>query len=137
MYAEQQSAISHGMPIRFSRMVRIADRPSGISCGGVALDLEQEQGSSPKVVGYFLDYIRLRTRVERKIAKINIDLANSSGLTKAEIDIAIGLDLIDSDQAYFWTEEWQEGYRQAQRDIEEGSYETFKDANSLLDYLRR
>ncbi len=79
----------------------------------------------------------LEEQVRQKIEKINTDLMNSEGLTRKELEIAISLGLIDSDQSYFWTEEWQKGYRKAQKEIEEGKYEVFEDINNLLDYLHR
>jgi hypothetical protein len=76
-------------------------------------------------------------QIRQTIKKINIDLTNSRGLTKEEINTAIFFNLIDSSQDYFWTEEWQKEYREAQKDIEEGNYEVFKNINDLLDYLHR
>jgi hypothetical protein len=74
-------------------------------------------------------------QARQAIKKINNDVANSTGLNKEEIDVAILYGQIDRDQAYFWTEEWQRDYREAQKDIEEGNYETFENVDSLLDYL--
>ncbi len=43
--------------------------------------------------------------------------------------------LIDKSQAYFWTREWQEGEREAQKDIEEGRLQEFSSIDDLLDEL--
>ncbi len=40
--------------------------------------------------------------------------------------------LIDRDQAYFWTPEWQEGESEASKDIAEGRVETFDDIEDLI-----
>jgi len=59
----------------------------------------------------------LHKRINQKIEMIKTDLLNSRGLTEKEINVAISLGLIDRDGAYFWTEEWQKGEREAERDI--------------------
>ena len=55
-----------------------------------------------------------------KIEKIKQDLAHSKGLTDGEIEVAVKVGLIEKDQAWWWTEEWQKGERQAQKEIAEG-----------------
>ena len=39
---------------------------------------------------------------------------------------------IPADQAWFWTEEWQEGERQATEDIKAGRVRRFEDSESFL-----
>ena len=46
-------------------------------------------------------------RAKRKIRAINEDVLNSRGLTEDEADAAIEAGLIDSDQKYWWLEDWQ------------------------------
>ena len=46
-----------------------------------------------------------------------------------------GLKMIPADQAWFWTESWQRGEREASNDIEAGRVETFKDSESFLDFV--
>lgn len=60
--------------------------------------------------------------VKKKIDKINNDPFNSKGLTQREIDIAITLGVVDPDQTYFWTEEWQANYRQSCKEIKVLNY---------------
>lgn len=72
---------------------------------------------------------------KQKIKAIQDDLVNSTGLTQAEADVAAKVRLIDPDQKYWWLEEWQEGERQAERDIEEGRTETFETPEEFLDAL--
>jgi AbrB family looped-hinge helix DNA binding protein len=43
--------------------------------------------------------------------------------------------LVDRSQAYFWTERWQEGEREAEEDLRAGRYKDFDDIESLLDEL--
>ena len=35
------------------------------------------------------------------------------------------------DQSWFWTEEWQERYREAKEDLAHGRYEEFEDVDEL------
>lgn len=44
--------------------------------------------------------------------------------------------LIDADQAYFWTEEWQRGEREATEDIRKGRYKTFRSMEALIADLK-
>ena len=43
--------------------------------------------------------------------------------------------IIDADQAWFWTEDWQKGEKEAGADIEAGRVERFESAEDLLDAL--
>jgi len=38
-------------------------------------------------------------------------------------------------QDYYWTPEWQEGEREADKDIAENNYVTFNTAQEAIDYL--
>jgi phosphoglycolate phosphatase-like HAD superfamily hydrolase len=40
------------------------------------------------------------------------------------------------DQSWFWTEEWQERYREAKADLEEGRFRDFDDVEDLLAELK-
>ena len=42
---------------------------------------------------------------------------------------------IANDQAWFWTEEWQAGEREAEADLAAGQYETFDTMEELIDDL--
>lgn len=43
--------------------------------------------------------------------------------------------LVDASQAYFWTEEWQKGERQADEDIKAGRVKKFKSMDDAVKYL--
>jgi AbrB family looped-hinge helix DNA binding protein len=45
--------------------------------------------------------------------------------------------LVDAGQAYFWTETWQRGEREAQADIRAGRTKKFKSAKDLIADLER
>src|SRR5207302_584746 len=45
--------------------------------------------------------------------------------------------LIDKDQAYYWTEEWQKAEREADEDIASGRVLTFNSTEELIDELHR
>jgi antitoxin PrlF len=46
-----------------------------------------------------------------------------------------GLKMIPADQAWFWSESWQRGEREASADIAAGRVETFTDAESFFDFI--
>ncbi|MBI2830961.1 MAG: AbrB/MazE/SpoVT family DNA-binding domain-containing protein [Chloroflexi bacterium] len=43
--------------------------------------------------------------------------------------------LIDKEQAWFWTERWQRGEREAEEDIRAGRVHQFEDAEAAISYL--
>ena len=43
--------------------------------------------------------------------------------------------LIDKDQAWFWTERWQQGEKEAEEDIRAGRVHNFPDAKKAIDYV--
>jgi phosphoglycolate phosphatase-like HAD superfamily hydrolase len=42
----------------------------------------------------------------------------------------------EKDQSWFWTEEWQERYREAKADLAEGRFHDFDDVEDLLAELK-
>jgi len=44
--------------------------------------------------------------------------------------------LVDKNQAYFWTKEWQEAEKEASEDIKAGRVKTFDSAEELIKDLR-
>jgi hypothetical protein len=74
---------------------------------------------------------------KRKIAHIRKNLAASRGLTPTEADAAARAGLIPSDQRWWWTEQWQEGERQAERDLKAGRVVIVQSADQLLEDLRK
>jgi len=59
-------------------------------------------------------------KAKRKIDRIKEDFIHSEGLTQEEAKIAAKVGLIDPEQVWWWTEEWQEGERKAEKEIKEG-----------------
>jgi AbrB family looped-hinge helix DNA binding protein len=59
-------------------------------------------------------------KAQAKIHAINNTPLDSRGLSKAEIAVAAKVGIIDKDQAWYWTEEWQKGEREAKREITNG-----------------
>jgi hypothetical protein len=43
--------------------------------------------------------------------------------------------VVDRSQAYFWTERWQAGEREAQADLDAGRVQRFDDMDEALDFL--
>jgi AbrB family looped-hinge helix DNA binding protein len=80
---------------------------------------------------------RILSRAREKIRKIQTDLINSRGLTSAEVKVAVKAGLIDPDQAYWWLEDWQEGERRAEEDIQRRRVKgPFDSAQELIDSLK-
>ena len=73
---------------------------------------------------------------KRKVRAIQKDLEHSTGLTLAEAEVAAKAGLISWDQRWWWTEEWQEGEREAERDEREGRYTEFDSPEAFLKHLR-
>src|SRR3989304_1864567 len=59
-------------------------------------------------------------RTRAKIARIQEDLGSARGLSTEEAEVAAKAGLIDPDQKYWWTEEWQRGEREAGADRKKG-----------------
>jgi AbrB family looped-hinge helix DNA binding protein len=43
--------------------------------------------------------------------------------------------LIDNAQAWFWSQRWQQGEKQAEEDVSGGETHAFADADTAIDYL--
>lgn len=59
-------------------------------------------------------------RARTKIEQIRKDLLRAKGLTREEAAVAAKAGLIEADQQYWWTEEWQKGERAAEADRRAG-----------------
>jgi len=74
---------------------------------------------------------------KEKIKAINEDISTSSGLTIAEADIAARVGLIDPEQKWWWTEEWQKGERETEKDIINGNVSAcFERSEDLINHLK-
>ena len=81
---------------------------------------------------------RVVETARQKIAAIQKDLQRAKGLTPVEADVAAKVGLIDPEQKWWWLESWQEGEREAERDIEAGRVSgPFKTADELLAHLHQ
>ena len=45
--------------------------------------------------------------------------------------------LVDKEQAWFWSQRWQQGEREAEDDIQAGRVHTFTDAKSAVSFLHK
>jgi len=75
---------------------------------------------------------QILSQAKEKINRIQADLLHSQGLTKEEIKVACKVGIIDPDQAWWWTEEWQKGEREAERDTKEGKVKKFSNVEELI-----
>lgn len=63
---------------------------------------------------------KILKKTQAKIEKIKQDMVHSEGLSEEEIAVAVKVGVIEHDQSWWWTEEWQKGEREAQKEITEG-----------------
>ncbi len=81
---------------------------------------------------------QILSQAKQKINRIQTDLLRSQGLTKEEIKVACRVGLIDSDQAWWWAEEWQKGEREAEKHIREGRlYGPFESVKELKESIEK
>lgn len=80
---------------------------------------------------------KILIRAKAKIERIQGDLLKAKGLTREEVRVAAKAGLIDPDQSYWWTEEWQGGERAAERDVRAGRVKTFSSVEELVSNLGR
>lgn len=45
--------------------------------------------------------------------------------------------MIDEEQAWFWTKEWQEGEREVEESIKKGRFKSFKDVHEMRKYFEK
>jgi AbrB family looped-hinge helix DNA binding protein len=79
---------------------------------------------------------KVLARARQKIERIRQDLAAARGLTAEEADLAARVGLIAEDQQWWWTEAWQKGEREAEKDIRHGRTKAFGSAEALINDLR-
>lgn len=79
---------------------------------------------------------KILVRARAKVERIQADLLHARGLTRAEAHVAAKAGLIDPDQMYWWTEEWQKGERAAEADLRAGRVRTFTSREAFLSELK-
>ena len=76
------------------------------------------------------------TQIKEKILKIQTDHTHSKGLTDIEAEIAAKVGLIDTEQMWWWKEDWQKGEREAENNIAKGEVsEAFQNIEEAMSYL--
>ncbi len=70
-----------------------------------------------------------------KIRKIGSDFLNSVGLSEDEIRVATKIGLIDPDEAWWYSEEWQAGEREASNEVKDGEVSEAMEGAELDQYL--
>ena len=71
-------------------------------------------------------------RARKKIRRIRQDMASARGLTVQEAAAAAKVGVISHDQQWWWTEEWQKGERETERDLHAGRTKVFENAEELI-----
>jgi AbrB family looped-hinge helix DNA binding protein len=106
---------------------------------GNAVVTPQRLTANPKIPKLTKQEQATLKKAQKKIHAINTTPLNSRGLTKAEIEVAAKVGIIDKDQAWYWTEEWQKGEREAKREIANGDmigpFDNAEDAIAALKAL--
>ena len=67
----------------------------------------------------------------KMLSEIKEKMEERVGLTKDEMEIAARAGLIDRDQFYYWTPEWQKGVKKSEEDYKAGRYKELKDLKDL------
>ncbi|MGH2473382.1 MAG: AbrB/MazE/SpoVT family DNA-binding domain-containing protein [Candidatus Limnocylindria bacterium] len=80
--------------------------------------------------------ITLPSEVRRRMRASEGDVFVAEVRTPDEI-VLRKKSLVDASQAYFWTDEWQRGEREAQEDIRRGRVKRFRSAKALISDLKR
>jgi AbrB family looped-hinge helix DNA binding protein len=62
---------------------------------------------------------RVLDSVKKMIKAIRSNPDSFTGLNKKEISVAVKVGLIDREQKWWWTEEWQKGEREAEKEIQQ------------------
>ena len=72
------------------------------------------------------------TQIKQKMARIRQDLATAEWLTLDDLLLAAQYNLIDPEQGYWWSEEWQAGEREVEQEKETGQVAAFESVDALL-----
>lgn len=74
--------------------------------------------------------ITLPAEIRKKLGIEEGDLIEIE--VKNEQAVLIPKKLVDKNQSYFWTKEWQEAEREAAKDIKEGRIKVFQSVDELI-----
>lgn len=91
-----------------------------------------------KVIGNVM--VQKRGVISLGVLKKHIPL-NDGDVFQVQLEngkiVLVPMKLIPSDQAWFWSEEWQKGEKEAEADITSGRVKSFENAEDLLEELDR
>lgn len=69
--------------------------------------------------------------------KIKIEIGDTLDIIEKDgIVIAKPVVIVDKSQAYFWTDEWQKGEKQAEDAKKKGEFKDFEDAGEAIKWLK-
>jgi len=74
--------------------------------------------------------ITLPAEIRKKLGIEEGDLIEIE--VKNEQAVLIPKKLVDKNQSYFWTKEWQEAEKEAEKDIKEGRVDVFQSVDELI-----
>lgn len=101
----------------------------------VILLIGQDQGQHASKMGTVTKKRDRKQKRVSKLAAIKRKMNARTGLNKAERRIAIKAGLIDKDQEWFWTPEWQKKEREGDEDLKKGRYQEFSSIDDLFNDL--
>lgn len=105
------------------------------------VDLQGLSSRELRLVKTFVESLKRKKQVENMeqsvcigtIKEIKRKIKTREGLNKEERRLAIKAGLIDKDQEWFWTPEWQAKEKEADEDTKAGRY---RDFDSMADMIR-
>lgn len=103
-----------------------------ISQGGKVIMVPRQLAAKAPAPSLTKKEQKILLEAREKIEHIQKDILHSQGLTTEEAKVASKVGLIDPDQAWWWTEEWQKGEREAEKDIKEGKVKRFTNIEDLI-----
>ncbi len=103
-----------------------------ISQGGKVIMVPRQLAAKAPAPSLTKKEQKILLEAREKIEYIQKDILHSQGLTIEEAKVASKVGLIDPDQAWWWTEEWQKGEREAEKDIKEGKVKRFTNIEDLI-----
>ena len=70
-------------------------------------------------------------------SKLRVEIGDTLEIEEKDgVLVARPVVVIDKSQAYFWTEEWQKGEREAEEAKKKGKYREFKKADEAINWLK-
>lgn len=103
---------------------------------GIVFIASAVSGAVGAIVAALVSAFTLRRTLKREAARLEGEFTREEGETRAAVDRLTNL-VADRSQAWFWTDEWQEGEREADKDLTEGRSIRFGSFDEFAEGLER